>query len=36
MSAYNADLLDASTMTADEDLTPYNGLLSRIWEVNYL
>lgn len=36
MSAYNADLLDASTMTADADLTPYNGLLSRMWEVNYL
>lgn len=35
MSAYNVDLIDTSTLTPDSELTPYNGLLSRIWEVDY-
>ncbi|MBR2329922.1 MAG: hypothetical protein IKA40_01620 [Clostridia bacterium] len=35
MSAYNESLLDVSTMTPDEDLTPYNGLISKMWQLNY-
>ena len=34
--AYKAGLLDPATLTPDKDVTAYNGLLSRIWEVNYL
>lgn len=34
--AYQKNLLDPKTLPADEDITAYNGLLSRIWEVNYL
>lgn len=36
MSAFNKNLLDVSTMTPAEERSPYNGLLSRIWELNYL
>ena len=32
--AYNSSVIDASTLTPKEDLTPYNGPLSRIWEVS--
>ena len=32
--AYNASVIDASTLTSGDDLTPYNGPLSRIWEVS--
>ena len=32
--AYNANIIDASTLTPKEDLTPYNGPMSRIWEVS--
>ena len=32
--AYNSDVIDASTLTPKEDLTPYNGPLSKIWEVS--
>ncbi len=35
MSAFNAKLLDESTMTPENDRTPLNGLISRIWELNY-
>lgn len=35
LSAFNGSVLDESTMTPEKDRTPYNGLLSRIWEVNY-
>ena len=35
MSAYNSELINESTLTPDSDLSPYNGLISRIWEVNY-
>ena len=35
MSAYNKNVLDEGTMTPAKDLSPYNGLLSRIWELNY-
>ena len=31
--AYNSNIIDTSTLTPKEDLTPYNGPLSRIWEV---
>ena len=31
--AYNSAIIDASTLTKAEDLTPYNGPMSRIWEV---
>lgn len=34
--AYKAGLLDPATLTPDKDVTAFNGLLSRIWEVNYL
>lgn len=36
MTAYNDKLLDRNTMTPTADVTPYNGLLSRIWELNYI
>ena len=32
--AYNSNIIDASTLTPAEDLTPYNGPLSKIWEVS--
>lgn len=35
MSAYNKNVLDEGTMTPAKDLSPYNGLLSRLWELNY-
>ena len=31
--AYNANIIDVSTLTPDEDLTPYNGPISKIWEI---
>lgn len=31
--AYNSTIIDISTLTAPEDLTPYNGPISKIWEV---
>ena len=31
--AYNSSIIDASTLTSGDDLTPYNGPLSKIWEV---
>ena len=35
MSCYNKNVLDESTMTPVSERSPYNGLLSRIWELNY-
>lgn len=35
MSAYNKNVLDESTMTPEKERSPFNGLLSRIWELNY-
>lgn len=35
MSAYNKNVLDEGTMTPASERSPYNGLLSRIWELNY-
>ena len=32
--AYNTDIIDVSTLTDPDDLTPYNGPLSRLWEVS--
>jgi peptide/nickel transport system substrate-binding protein len=32
--AYNSSIIDASTLTSGDDLTSYNGPLSRIWEVS--
>ncbi|MDE6660555.1 MAG: hypothetical protein K2J93_01875, partial [Anaeroplasmataceae bacterium] len=32
--AYNTKIIDASTMTPAKDITPYNGPLSRIWELS--
>ena len=32
--AYNSKVIDASTLTPKSELTPYNGPLSRIWEVS--
>lgn len=36
LSAYQANLLDPSTLTPAGEITPYNGLLARLWEVNYV
>lgn len=35
MSCYNKELLNESTMTPESERSPYNGLISRIWELNY-
>lgn len=35
MSAYNKKLLDESTMTPASERTPYNGLLSKMWQLKY-
>lgn len=35
MTAYNAELIDETTLTPEKERSPYNGLFSRIWEVNY-
>lgn len=35
MSAFNAKIIDEKTLTPEAERSPYNGLLSRIWEVNY-
>ena len=32
--AYNSNIIDTSTLTPASELTPYNGPLSRIWEVS--
>lgn len=32
--AYNNSIIDASSMTKEEDITPYNGPISRIWELS--
>ena len=32
--AYNSEIIDTSTLTPTEDLTPYNGPLSKLWEVS--
>ena len=32
--AYNTDIIDVSTLTPPEELTSYNGPLSRLWEVS--
>ena len=31
--AYNTNIIDVSTLPSESELTPYNGPLSRIWEV---
>ena len=36
MYAYNKNILDESTMTPQAELTPYNGLLNRLWEVSFV
>ncbi len=35
LAAFRGEILKRASMTKDNDLTPYNGLLSRIWEVEY-
>ena len=32
--AYNTNIIDASTLTPESELSPYNGPLSKIWEVS--
>ena len=32
--AYNSNVIDITTLTPAEDLTPYNGPLSKLWEVS--
>lgn len=36
MTAYNKKLLDRNSMTPKSKLSPYNGLMNRIWELSYL
>jgi peptide/nickel transport system substrate-binding protein len=31
--AYNTNIIDVNTLTPADELTPYNGPMSRIWEV---
>lgn len=35
MTAFDSDLIDVSTMTPEKKRSAYNGLISRIWELNY-
>ena len=35
LAAFRGEILKRDSMTKESDLTPYNGLLSRIWEVEY-
>ncbi len=35
LAAFRGEILNRDSMTKQSDLTPYNGLLSRIWEVDY-
>ena len=32
--AYNSNIIDVSSLTPAADLTPYNGPMSRLWEVS--
>lgn len=32
--AYNTKIIDVNSMTPKEDITPYNGPISRIWELS--
>jgi hypothetical protein len=32
--AYNTNIIDPASLTPASELTPYNGPLSRIWEVS--
>jgi peptide/nickel transport system substrate-binding protein len=32
--AYNTDIIDVKSLTPASELTPYNGPMSRIWEVS--
>ncbi len=36
LTAFNGKILDRDTMTPKTELSPYNGLISRIWELNYI
>ena len=36
MSAFNAKVIKESSLTPEAERSPYNGLLSRIWEVEYV
>ncbi len=33
--AYNKNVLDSKSLTQKNDLSPYNGLLSHMWEIDY-
>lgn len=35
MFAYNSKVIDESTLTPEDDLTPFNGPLNRLWEVSF-
>ncbi len=35
MYAYNGDIIDSATLTPETEVGAYNGLFSRIWEVDY-
>ena len=32
--AYNTNIIDVNSLTPESELTPYNGPMSRIWEVS--
>lgn len=36
MFAYNTKVIDVTTLTPDEELTPFNGPLARLWEVSFV
>ncbi len=36
MFAYNSKVIDESTLTPEDDLTPFNGPLNRLWEVSFV
>ncbi len=35
MTAYNKNIIDPNTVTPESEITSYNGVFSRLWEVNY-
>ncbi len=36
MFAYNTNVIDESSLTPENELTPFNGLLNRLWEVSFV
>ena len=34
--AFNSDKIDRASLTPEKELSPYNSLLSRIWEMDFV